>query len=344
MDPISMAVMGGGALLGGLMGGQEQTTTTKPWKAQRPYLKDVFGNAQSNYNNRMGPYTGGLYAGMDPATSQGIQGIQGFSPMGQQGAQGAMNAGQGMFGAGDLSMSANFGLTQQGDPTQANIASATAYANNPATQGMIDAANRDTARNLYEGQLPSNNRNASLSGNVDSSRTGMRDAMAIRGADDRMADTSANIRGAQFDRGLSLAESARGTNIGAQAQGASGLAGNFNSGVNANAQGQQDMYNNLDAMVKSGQMSQADAQGYLSEAFQQYNMADNYDEQKLAAYQGMVNGNYGQQQTSGGGINGIMQGVTGGAATGLGLYNKYQNVQNNKLYPDTAPNFNGGLY
>lgn len=327
MDPISAALGLGTAVVGGIMGSQPQSTETKPWKAQRPYLKDVFGNAQSNYDNRMGPYTGGLYAGMDPATAQGIQGIQGFSPMGQQGAMNAMNAGQGMYGAGNASMQANMGLTNQGDPTQANIASATAYANNPATQGMIDAANRDGWRNLSEQQLPGVDRNASISDNTNSSRTGMREAMLTRAQGDRASDVSAGIRGAQFDRGLALAEGARGTNLGAQQAGAAGLGANFNAGINAGSQGQQDVYNNLDAMVKSGQMSQADAQGYLSQAFQQYNMADNYDNEKLAAYQGMVNGDYGGQKTSGGGINGVMQGITGGGTAGLGLYSAYQKAQ-----------------
>lgn len=340
-----------GSALGGLFGSQpqQQTTTTEPWKKQQPYLKDVFRQGQSIYRNRIGPYDGGFYAGMDPMTAQGIAGVGGFSPYGQQISYGAMDAGAGLFGAGNAAMSGAAGLMGLGDPTQANIAAATQYANNPATQGMIDAANRDTARNLYENEIPGANRMNSMTGNQNSSRAGMREAMLTRAADDRMADTSAAIRGEQFNRGLTLAENARGTNLGFQATGAGQMAGLFGQGINAAASGQQQMYNNLDALVASGKMSQADAQGYIDEAFKQWSMKDNYDAEKLAQYQSAVSGNYGGTTTasSGGGMQGMAQGILGGAATGLGLYSKYNQVQNPTQYAQGSwnyqgqPNFNG---
>lgn len=333
-----------GSALGGIFGSQKQKTSTSPWKGQKPYLTDLFSQAQAANNNAGGPYTGNLYAGMDGQTAQGVQGIGGFSPYGQAISYGAMDAGAGLFGAGGAAAQGAMGLMGQGDPTQANIASATQYANNPQVQGMIDAANRDTARNLYEQELPGANRMNSMTGNQNSSRAGMREAMLTRGANDRMADTSANIRGAAYSQGLNMAENSRQANLGFQAQGAGQLAGLFGQGVAASGAGQQQMYNNLDALVSSGQLSQADAQGYLDAAFKQWSMADNYDMNKLGQYQGLISGNYGGTQSSGGGLAGAAQGAIGGAATGLGLYSKYTQMQQPQgMYPYNYPSY-GGLY
>ena len=315
-----------GSALGGLFGSQKQTTDTSPWKGQQPFLKDTFKEAQSIYDNRGGAYTGGLYAGMNPQTAQGISGIGGFSQTGQAVSQDAMMAGAGLFGAGNAAMQGAAGLQGVADPTQANIANATQYANSPHVQGMVDSANRDTARNLYEQELPGANRMNSMSGNQNSSRAGMREGMLMRGADDRMADTSANIRGQAYSQGLSMAEGQRQANLGFQAQGNSQMAGLFGAGINASGAGQQQMYNNLDALISSGQLSQADAQGYMDQAFQQWQMQDSYDANKLAQYKGIVDGNYGGQTSSGGGLAGAAQGALGGAATGLGLFSKYASM------------------
>ena len=53
-----------------MAGGGTQTTTTKPWEGQEPYLKAGFQRAQELYNrNPMGPsyYQGSTLAGFDPA-------------------------------------------------------------------------------------------------------------------------------------------------------------------------------------------------------------------------------------------------------------------------------------
>lgn len=329
MEPLSMALMAGGSLLGGLFGSKGQTQKQSPWKPQQGYLKDIFANAQNIYNNRGGPYTGDLYAGMSGMTQDGISGIGSFSPYGQNAAMGMLNAGSGLYGAGNAAMGSANALANMGmsDPTQANISAASQYANSPYIQGSIDAANRDTARALYEGQLPAIERGGSMSGNTNSTRTGVEAAIARRGANDRMADTSAAIRSDAYNRGLSMAEGARTANMGAMAN-AGGMFGNiFGQGVNAATMGQQNMYNNLDALVKAGQLSQQDAQGYLDQAFNKWNMADNYDAQKLTQYQAAVSGNYGGSTTNSG--PGVAAGMLGGAAAGLGLYNNY-------MYPQGA--------
>ena len=322
MEPISMAMMAGGSLLGGLMGGQQQKTSTSPWKPQQQYLKDIFRQAQGLYNDRMGPYQGDTYAGMGSMAQQGLGALGDFSGYGLNNAYSQMGAGQGLYGAGNAALGAAgtlAGMAMQ-DPTQANINSAGQYANNPYLQGQINAANRDTARNLYENELPSANRMNSISGNQNSSRAGMREAMLTRAADDRMADTSAAMRGNAYSQGLGMAQGDRNAAMSYLGQAGNQMAGLFGQGMSASNTGQQNMLGMLNAMYQGGGMQQADAQGYLDQAFNKYNMADNYDAQKLAQYQAMVSGNYGGTSTSGGGLGGAMQGALGGAMAGGGLY------------------------
>src|SRR3546814_11199158 len=74
--------------------------------------------------------------------------------------------------------------------TTANIKAASAYADNPYTQGMIDANSRDVVRNLNEETLPGIDRQATATGGINSSRAGVAAGIARRGADDRDADSS----------------------------------------------------------------------------------------------------------------------------------------------------------
>jgi hypothetical protein len=80
------------------------------------------------------------------------------------------------------------------DPTQANIADAAAYANNPATDGMITAAMRDATRSVSEGQLPQLARSSALSGNTMSSKNALTQGVIARGLADKTADVSSQIR------------------------------------------------------------------------------------------------------------------------------------------------------
>lgn len=92
--------------------------------------------------------------------------------------------------------------------------------NNPMIQGQIEAANRDTQRNLLEQQLPGLRSQAAATGNVGSSRNAVAQAVAERGALDRMADTSAQIMGRAYEQGLGVAgqEASQDASMGMQGQ------------------------------------------------------------------------------------------------------------------------------
>lgn len=109
---------------------------------------------------------------------------------------------------------AMFDANQAADP----MADASAYAEanmSPIVQAMM----RDDRRTLEEQTLPSINMNASASGNANSSRAGMADAIAQRAFDDRRADVSTDVfnslrdaklaeDAAKFGRGLDAISSA----------------------------------------------------------------------------------------------------------------------------------------
>lgn len=89
-----------------------------------------------------------------------------------------------------------------GDPSQGALKAGADYANNPFVDGLIDASSRDVTRQLFERELPGLTRNASGTGNLNSTRTGVESAIAKRGAADRLTDLSSSIRSNFFDKGV----------------------------------------------------------------------------------------------------------------------------------------------
>ena len=78
------------------------------------------------------------------------------------------------------------------------------YINNDVLQGQINAATRDISRNLNENQLTGIAANAAGSGNSGSSRRAVMDAIATRGANDRAADISSQMRGNAYNQALGI--------------------------------------------------------------------------------------------------------------------------------------------
>jgi hypothetical protein len=315
--------------MGGLFGGKTTTKNkSEPWKPQGDALKGAISSATDIYGKAKDTpfYQGDLYAGMDPATREGITGVIDYSKTGgQQAADTFTNAGQALADPGAFRGAIDrFSASAGADPTQGNIAAATAYANNPATDGMIDAASRDVRRNLYEDQLPGINRAAAGSGNTNSSRAGVASGIAERGAADRVGDISAAIRGDAYNRGLAMAEGARTSNMSAQGQTA-GLYGQaLGQGLDAVKTGNDLNFDNLDAQIRAGQLSQADAQGQIEAEYKKWEGDDQRQSEILERYYKIIGANnWGgtsttTQKTSGN-ILGTIAGL-GMSAAGLGLF------------------------
>jgi hypothetical protein len=193
-------------------GKESGSTTQDPWGPQADYLKQIFGSASDIYGNQEGKKYGGEFvAGYTPdqmslfknqvnyANTSPIAGLlqnQG-STLGAAGTGGVQGALQG------------YQDFRPGGSTMGTIADAGLYADNPYISSMVDAATRDAARGLYEGDLPRTAREGAISGNTNSSKQGIREGILERGYQDLRGDVSANLRGAAYDQGLNLAQQQR---------------------------------------------------------------------------------------------------------------------------------------
>lgn len=342
-------IIGAGAtLLGAYLGGKggnasnnaTATTQNDPWKPQQPYLLGGFQDAANAYNSvKDSPfYTGNLYAGLTPLQNQSISGIQGFATgAGQATANNILSAGRESLGgaAGQMGVAGQLASFDPSDPTRSNIRAAGQYADNPYLNGMIRAASRDVTRNLSEDVLPGINRLGSVTGNTNSSRTGVAEGIALRGAQDRIGDIASQMRGNAYQEGLGLAENARTANMNAQLNAlsnAGNLYGNaFGQGIQGATAGAQQMYNNFDALSQAGGLQQQDQQGQINADFARWQGNDTRNFDMLDRYMQLVKGSYGSTSTNSQN-NGqpswmnTLQGAIGGASTGLGLYKDFKDL------------------
>lgn len=291
--------------MGSLISGKTKTTSkSDPWAPQGDALKGIFNDAKSNYDASAGTpfYQGPLYAGMDDKTKAALGQVGDFvKGDGATNAKSVTDAGRGMLSQWSSNPNAIDELMKRAteDPTAMNIQNATAYANNPAIDGQIDAASRDIARNLNENEITGINRAASGSGNINSTRAGVAEGVARRGAADRVGDISASIRGEAYDRGLALSENARQNNLGNIGNAGQLSNQQFGLGIDGISAGNNLNLSNLDSLIKAGKITQEDAQGQIDADFAKWQGNDTRKSDLLNRYYSIVGANnWGGTQTN----------------------------------------------
>lgn len=176
---------------------------------QEPYLQSLYSNAENLLTNYGMPDR--QVAGINPFLEQGLGQQFGFS----------QGVGQDIFATQlqqALANTANYGTAAgtanrmaggnvYNAPTNRGIDLNTVAmaANNPYLNSQIDAASQDIVRNLGENQLTGNAAMAAGTGNSASSRRAVMDAIAQRGAADRIGAISASMRGDAYNQGLGIA-------------------------------------------------------------------------------------------------------------------------------------------
>lgn len=341
-----------GGVLGGIGGGSDQKTgqsssTVEPWKVQQPFLKTGFNSAAGLYGQYMDApwYQGQLYAGMNGMQQGAANGAAGFA--GGQGmalSQGMINDSQNYLGQTNNYLTAANRMAgyNPADPTQQNIQNAGQYADNPYLNGAIDAASRDVTRNLTEDVLPGINRSAAGTGNTNSTRTGIAEGVALRGAQDRIGDISSTIRADAYNSGLNLSEQGRQANmqgqLTGQGMGLDALNTAIGRGMDLQGQGMQGTVNMYDLMGRAGDKYQQDQQGFADANYQRWQGQYNQPWDLLSRYMGAVGGtNWGSQTqsatTNPGSTMGAIQGALGGAASGFGLYKDFSGLMNAQTQP-----------
>lgn len=315
-----------GALFGG--GSKTQTTSnsTSPWAPQIPYIQAGGDQALSLFNQQKNQpaYSGELYASLNPQQQQALAGLNSYATGGGSTIADILSR-SGMAGLSGLPNAANAAggvlSASLSDPTQSNIADAGAYANNPYTQGMIDAANRPIEQQLNESAIPGLNRAAIASGNFGSSRAGTVEAILRRNAGTQEADNASNILGSQYNSGLNLAQNARQSGLNT-ALGAGGLYANLGTaGAGLLNSGYNTAINNLNIPLQTGAAYQQNQQGQDQAAYQAYQNQLQQPWNVLDQYWNIAGKPLGQNttgtQTTEGGGPGVLGGLLG-LATGIG--------------------------
>lgn len=171
---------------------------------QAPYINDIYAQAANLYGNYGMPDK--QVAGINPA----MMANAGFATGGgndiytQQLVSSLNNMG-GYGAAANTADRMSSGSVYGAPMTNGmNYGTLAASVNNPFLDGQIDAASRDVVRNLNENQLTGNAAMAAGTGNSGSSRRAVMDAIAMRGAADRVADIGATMRGNAYTTGLDL--------------------------------------------------------------------------------------------------------------------------------------------
>ena len=202
---IEAAIIGGSALLGASASrsaakssaaAQDRATeaNAEAFRFSKPYIERSYDSAEGYLADAQnaGAYQGQTYAGPNRFQLDGNNYIGNMGRLGAAKAFGITNTGSEFAGNyADL-----YDQSQQD-----RMANAQQYAlanSNP----LINAAMRDDLRNLQENTLTGINMGASASGNMNSSRAGIADAVANRAYDDRRADVAANIQDQLMQRNL----------------------------------------------------------------------------------------------------------------------------------------------
>jgi hypothetical protein len=237
-------------------------STSKPLGWQSDQLKNAFLQANSAFGQAQGaPKPTSFTAQFGPEQMAIFNKMMGY---GQGNAGGALSEGGSASAVGGFAGLNDF--APRGG-TDYNIAAATAYANNPAIDGMVTAAMRDSTRQVNEQMLPGIGRDAASTGNVNSNRRAISEGIVQRGLADKTADVSSNLRGAAYQDGLKLAQTEADANNDATLK---ALLGRIAGGTNATVGGQNALLDQF-KLAGLGIAGQQDAkQAPLNEAQAQY--------------------------------------------------------------------------
>ncbi|GAA0247241.1 hypothetical protein LNAOJCKE_0409 [Methylorubrum aminovorans] len=251
---------------------KDETTTTRPLPEQMPYLNKVWTEASSIYDRaQTNPYTGPFVAA--PNANQ-YQAFDDSSKWAQTTARDTANSLSG-YGQGQLQTAtagqqqALSGLfnTATADNTASNIARANQYASQQNVGDIVKAASFDARRNAAENVLPSLYRNASGSGNINSSRTALAEGVVNRGLAEQEQNLSATTRANLFNNALSTVGNENAQRL--QALGGAGTLSNIIGG-----QGYTGTTSGFDAYGKA--LTAQQAAGYGQQQLGQNVIDNNY--------------------------------------------------------------------
>jgi len=222
--------------------------------------------------------------------------------------QSAANAGTTLTGAGTNATTGALSGLGSYDPTKLNntgslVDQANAYVNGQNIDAQVANAMLPAEQQARDVTMPGIEQGAQISGNTNSSRTGIADGLVQRGLAEQATNLGATMRGTAFNNGMQLASSnanANNTNeLAALTNAAS--AGNTatNTGVNAGTSSINDQGNLYSLAENAGAGQQAANQANLTNQQQQFQAQTNDPFAALQNYYNIVGANNWGQTTTG---------------------------------------------
>lgn len=282
----------------------QQSSQTSPWAPQANEILKAFGYANKAYNQASTAQAPTDFtAQFTPDQLSTFQNMLGYSNSNTVPVQNAA-AGNALTSAGTNAVTDAFSSLNGWDParmTQQNIADATATANSPYIDGMVNAAMRDARQQVRDVALPGIESGAAGTGNINSTRTGVAEGLVNRALAQQTADTSANLRGAAFNDALNRSSSNIGNFLSTSL--AKGSLGNTvaGTGIGANSGSIGDMTNLFNIANTAGAGQQAADQADLTNQQQQYQSQVSSPYDNINQFMKLIGGQmYGSEGTSSG--------------------------------------------
>ena len=343
MDPVTASIVGpiAGSAIGGILGNKSAKTQANAINAAnaasnmgytdaRPYITNAYSRGRTALDNILaqGPYTGQTYARMNPLAQQAYQNLGDAGTTASADAPTFMNLGRGF--------AQNY-VDLYNRASQDMMANGISYATDPSNyQGLVDAATRDARRNLEENTLRGIDVAGSMSGNTNSSRTGVADAIAARGFADREADMRATIQDNLLNRSLTQQQQQL-SNMTSANQNLGAL---YNTGVQQAATG-------AGMMTSAGGAMQSEQQRQLNDDRARY---ENERDFEMDAINNYMSGILGQapRTPSQQRVNSVdpLMATIGGMGAGFGIGGKLGNMLSftqPTAIPQAAPVYNSML-
>lgn len=319
-------VMIGSAVIGGALANnaaKQQSKAISTANAQNnqylnavmPDIKENIGNVKGFYNDMLakGPYQGDFYAGPNQMQTDAINSMYNVGNANVNFGTNLMNDASGFVGNASDLYSQYSNLANRPDM----MAQADQYAQDNMSP-IVQAMMRDQKRTLTEQTLPGINKAASGSGNVNSSRAGVADAIATRDYQDRLADVSTDVYNSLRDSRLSQGN----TEFNQTLNALSGAGGVNNTLGNAFTTGANMATTGAGTALNAGNAMNTLDQGQLDADRAQYDYLNNYNYNLGKDYQGFLTGNNitGNYQ-----MNAVSPGAAtiGGAMSGYGFGTDY---------------------
>ncbi|WNZ54782.1 hypothetical protein QT397_18120 [Microbulbifer sp. MKSA007] len=299
-------------------GGGESKSQSYLDEDQKGYLNDIWGQGQQLYNSGQSPV-----ADLTPQMQQYIQAAMGFGDTANGYANQVTSASNGFGNTADtmqsyLNQVMGSGGYQTPMQNGVDMNTVNSLIDNDLLNSQITASTRDIYRDLNENQLPGIASGAVSTGNTGSTRRGVAEGIAMRGADDRASDVAAGIRSNAYNQAVGVAANQASANQNAQMNtnnlNANMATSNFGTAGNLFNTGYGNAYNmGMGGVSMMGQGGNA-MQNYMQQVAME-------PWQKLQLYQGSIGSpivlNQSTQAGGSQGAGGILSGI-GGIMQGMG--------------------------